>query len=492
MPRDVTRQNSELMERVRKLEVMPQSRTIPAAKWRPTYDDLYAIAGHIYMMGCYPQPWQTSTGFHGANPANVWQASHYLWATLDNRGFASVKESQQWTRFLKAMGALPTWDRYRAGHLEPRDPPLVSPALEECRPQRDYGPWVYSGYKVGGPSPDTPGPVAAGDRALYWDGLPNNRNGWDWLKKPELGDGLVHGVTLPWDQSAYWLWDGTGPYDVGIFKDPNDYVVYQKNFWTTNTSGDPTPEQIHRCGDIDEPYDDSPGLPVTYEADPRQCPGYPPGTIADPFGTLIKVMLVIGAHDLSLIAPPRFQSPDAGAHSDYSHPILTGSGEAFPDGGPGLDWLADGVDTLLDLDDFSTIKRFYESYLPIAFNHKLRAQHHNWEQLQVSVHVRGRVEARREPDRVILKGGVYIPGETVGSGLFGWPPDWPSPFGSTTATAFLAHDDRGRVVPFDYDRNDGGAAQARTFRINHAWALAEQGPMTVSFDGVVIPLPLPT
>ena len=169
------------------------------------------------MLGCFDLPYHTSAADWFAHPG---QASQYLWATLDQRGFSGEAEAKDWTLFLKRMGALPIWDRYRAVTLTITDEPPTSAQAAEARASF-YPPFVRLGWAAN--QSETPDHVFQA-RALYWAGLPPEGGPWAWL------DSTLPGSSAD-DVSSYRLWDGSGPFDQGAFMAAVKPLIAQNDYW---------------------------------------------------------------------------------------------------------------------------------------------------------------------------------------------------------------------------------------------------------------------
>ena len=181
-------------------------------------------------------------------------------------------------------------------------------------------------------------------------------------------------------------------------------------------------------------------------------------------------------HDVYLLCPPRIQDPGL-LSNDYWQPATPTGGTPIASG-PGLDWLADGADAILS--EHPYVSGFYSSYLPIAYANKNRAHHYNWQQLEVVVSCRGRVEAKYQPDRVVLKGGLYCYSQQLDPYLFYWPDEWPHPAATPIVGTYLSSGG----IPLDYNRNN------RRFSITPAWRTEHGGPVELVLDGMTIPLAL--
>lgn len=480
--KDLIDHDAAVAERIRKIEVMHQTRVFVPKQWTPNRDALYAIAGHLTMLGCWDEGGRQGPGIAGL--ARPHYAAQYLWQVLDARGFTNPAEAQDWTVFLQRVGAIPEWiamEQAGFGFDE-----LTGPQVAEARPSMS-GPSLRRGFTANNVGNHTP---AA--KALYYTGIPSQ--------------GLWHfhnAGTFPYDPSEIMgtnpdgddiIWGDNSSVDYAIlgpggetesmrpgslygdFGPPGDPVAFANN--THGFSAEP-------CGGpIPPPYVGGlfPGAPMgPFGSGVLPCPNDPPGGSAFYGGTIWRYKMVLPGDDIYLLVPPRQQDPGL-----FSSEVNFAN---FPATDPGLDWLADAAEFALP--DHPFVSAFYGSYLPIALAQHYQTGRYRWQSLDVVHWWKGFVDAKRERDRVILKGSLYWDGHTdeiATQPVFYWPENWQQPGTGTGGVSahFIAYDENGTQVPMSLAVVSGTIMH---FSILTSWAesVGYVGPHTLTFDGVVIP-----
>lgn len=377
---DLLDETADIRERVRKLEVLPHSRTLVPKLWEPDRSDadiltdLLALMAGVddYTPGGYTLP--PSTG-----PAGQW-LYQYMLSTQGVLGWAPG-ERDQWTMFLWRLGLLAaphTWGATGAAAGDPSD---------------------YSGW-AGAPAfrqivaPANGGGNGSG-RYFEFGGFPGIGS-WYWANK----DALIGGATMPNLGSIPQIGADaeTGPWVMppgGFFMDHNGNEPYigRDNVY-------PVGDHVEDCG---EPgtipiYNPAvhPGIALAYDAPPFPCPKSPTGLGVG--GHIFRVQTVLPALDWGLLGPPWPK-------------LLAGPGSTADNAFPSApDWAGRPfyVDNAPDeMALYPAVAGWFAHHLPIA-EAKVRERHHlNWQSLRVFVGWLGRVEAQHRQRTINLRGRVF-------------------------------------------------------------------------------------
>jgi len=483
-------------ERVRKLEVMPQSDTIVPKYWRPNTDELDAIVGHLLIIGVWHNPMHGFPLFPFVGPA-AQEMAFYLW----EQGFPSEEVGQWWTRFMQRVGALPptaSVDVWDMGQAEPG--PGGSPPVG----------WQWA--KDVATSPGSFPASAVWWRRLLWTGLPTiNGATWHHVNEgegvpaasfPDNGDGLW---VANWPRGSY----GAEPVDSrkwmvvkgslrGSFEDGVDPVVRRDNTYGFTTATD--------CGGPAPNYNGAtfPGRPQLYPTGPQPCPAG--NAIGAVFygGGIERAALFLSELDIWLTAPPVPLPPGTNIAGDHKFCAWQND--------PSYDWLAETV--ALELPNHPEIESWYAHALPPALAAQQTGTRSNHLALRLAPGWFGRLEVQLRDQIAVLRGQVTCfcgRLRTHLESIAAWPVDygasWPAErgyvlpdgaLGSGYSPTFSARLDDGTPVPCLLANQsnglrrivgDGGWADA--YESDHGISAGVIREVTLTFDGVSIPVEWP-
>lgn len=468
-------QHIDLVERVRKLEIMRSSRTLIPLRWKPSKRDLYTILGHALLIGCFDSRIPSNNSDEDTFPPGaipvVEPASQYCWAYLDLHNFSNDAEAQDFTRFWQEINILPSvrstsWIMQAPGTGPGSVAPQYGPAL---------GPFMQGNYS--GENAIT--------RGYAWAGLPD-RGEWIFRSSTDFGPDGNHYQ----NDSMVPLAEDIGEFSPthlaipagtlrGSFGD--DPITGRDNKYGFSNTGE--------CGGPNEPTYDPytyPGQAVLYSTGPTPCPLAPGGT-AFFGGDIWRVALFLSAADLFLIAPPRMVSTAA--------QMALGDTFSFPQNAANLkiDDLLMRIELSLPYHPF--VQAWYNRVIPQALDKQKALENQNWEPIRLALPWVGLVTAQSAQRKIILKGKATFPVYTsnvddqmVIGRLSNNFPYAQGPTGQ--AHVYLAHTPGGEAVPVQvvFDPTN----ERTIIRLHTRWANAfkvagRKGPLTLVFDGISIP-----
>jgi hypothetical protein len=488
--RDIIDDHNITVERVRKLEIMPQ-RALVSSYWKPNRDELDAIAQHVVMLGFF----RNIT--IGSMPPHSGPAAQYMWAKMQSHGFFPYDEiGQDWTRFLQVLGAFPATTAFSVLTMDGGTLPPGQPA--------PGGPYLRAGWGPHVPGVSNFPPASPWQRICYVAGFPA-KGSWFHSNAGEPSGAVV---TPDENNGGLYIANTSPPRQLivpgamrGTFEQ-GDPIIGRNNSYGFATQTD--------CGGPNEPkYNgyEYPGRPIGYDSGPQPCPkGNEIGAVFYG-GGIGRVSLWLSDLDLFLIAPPAPQAPWAMGDNQLVSsinfvPWETGS---FP----GIDWLMDTIAMVLP--DYPAVQAFYENVLPVA----LASVSHSHQALRLGPGWYGRIEMQIRDQVAVLRGGATCWTDQIwhgghGGDIAAWPvryvagvwPEWQGyvlpqpPFGGTIPR-FEGHLADGTPVPLLMTTETNGL---RIICVDANWSsqweadnqhVGTVDEITITFDGARIALDYP-
>jgi len=364
--KDLINQDVGVIERVRKLEVLGNPRTLVPKLWKPENNIFHIIAEHITLLGCWRQGGTTWT--YGSNqqiiPVASW-ASRYVYDLLTAEGFGNNAVKQAWTDFLWHMRAIPKPDWINVLDFSSGDDDTGPLAIFTA-------PWTTGAHPM--------------NKRLTWRGLPSQGGPWTWYL-PEgtwvAGFGSFPGAPHPGHRDADM--DeviGFGGWGTGL--DMDECGIVRRN----NTHG----FLARDCGGPDgPPYNayTQPGDPFEFDGGWGPCPNAPVGNVFE--GGSITRVATWFPNDPYLFNPP-LRNVGGGLNNELLFPY------------PGIAWLAQQAETYLAIPEFATVKAFYDRAIPAALANLKTAENKNWQHLALAIPWSGSIAAIRSQDKVLFRG----------------------------------------------------------------------------------------
>jgi len=381
--KDLIDQDAGVIERVRKLEVLGNPRTLVPKMWKPHHTVYDIIAQHITLLGAWRnnQDWQYDWNLSGVPPfASV--AARHCHELLLTEGFGGDPEvggsfmsnKYEWTNFLWLMHAIPS--------------PFWINELSFSAGTEDTGPLAnhLTAWQVPYHHPM--------NKVLIFSGLPERGGPWHWAETGAgwYGFSRFPGISLTdppnpelqeiWDNGGHGAWStGIPEADCGIVRRNNNYG------FSASDCGGPN----------DPPYSAylQPGIPAEFDAGYDPCPNAPPGVVFQG-GSVIRIATWLPFNDLCLWGPPLPRSNEGGAGGGGEDELL------FPY--PGMSFLSAQAEAWLGV--YPGVAAFYERAIPAALAKLQTVEYKHWEPFSLAIPWSGNLEATRVQDRVMLRGTI--------------------------------------------------------------------------------------
>jgi len=397
--KDLIDGGASTQERVRKMEIMHQTRTIVPLEWRPTRDDLDVIVDLIALMGMWQSNARSGDGDFPLS-RGVGEQAMYLYGVMLDEGWDSPALAQDWTQFLYRFGAIPNLLAY-------------GPILADNNELLEYQ--VHTNLR-GRPIFARGFGNVSGDhgKIMVYAGLPR-RGSWIAAGYTQTGEVYASGHAYPelggsnnWDNShetnhhgvlAGSSFDGLGSVDP---------IIYRDNRFGFSGLGE--------CGGPTEPAYNSftyPGLPLgPYDSGAYPCPDGPPEGATFTSGGIWRARMALSPDDPFLVHPPRPISviPEDAASSVGDVDFVGGWG--------GDSWVRAGVADLLlgaGVTPYTHVSNWLAERLPIAKARFEQARRFRWQFIHLRLGWYGEVGMRYQRGFYVMRGSATTHGHGISS-----------------------------------------------------------------------------